>query len=72
MFRSKVSRYKERLIVTRKNGADLVDPVTGNWLHFSTSRSAKWHASIMDRVQTELAMSGVYRMPRNVDMGDLQ
>ena len=65
MFKPTIRKYKEQLIVNREQGADLVDPVSGNWLHFKTARSAKWHASIIFRIQREATLHGIYHMPRN-------
>ncbi len=60
-----VSAYKGYIIVDRVTSADLVDPITNQWLSCPSARSARWTAAVLGRVNRELASSTNYTHQTN-------
>lgn len=45
-------KHARCIVFIRKNDeVDLIDPVTGRWQTFPTTRSAKWHGTVWTRLQ---------------------
>lgn len=49
----------------RVTSADLVDPITNQWLSCPSARSARWTAAVLGRVNRELASSTNYTHQTN-------
>lgn len=47
--------YKNALLVQRKNGVDIVDPVTKKWKSAKSLHAAKWNLSVWQRLCREFA-----------------
>jgi hypothetical protein len=45
--------YKGCIIVPVADGFDVVDRVTGRWMHVPTQRVAKWNATVWTRLSDE-------------------
>jgi hypothetical protein len=49
--------YKNCFIVPVNEGFDVVDKVTGRWIHIASQRLAKWNATVWSRLSTEFDTS---------------
>ena len=45
--------YKGCIIVPVNDGFDVVDRITGRWMHVSSQRTAKWNATVWTRLRDE-------------------
>ena len=60
------------LIAPRHDGtADLIDPASGRWVSLPTVRSAKWHATVWDRLRSRLMLDSSYPTTDMQDMPDM-
>lgn len=49
--------YKNCYIVPVNDGFDVVDKITGRWIHMPSQRLAKWNATVWTRLSTEFDTS---------------
>lgn len=49
--------YKGCIIVPVDDGFDLLDRLSGRWIHVKDQRSAKWNASVWTRLRDEFGTS---------------
>ena len=55
--------YKGCFIVPVNDGFDVLDRVSGRWIHVKDQRSAKWNASVWTRLRDEFGASSARMLP---------
>ena len=49
--------YRNCFIVPVNGGFDVVDKISGRWIHMASQRLAKWNATVWSRLSTEFDTS---------------